>query len=244
MKIMMKKLLFILPVISLFILSGCLDDEGENSQTFSGEPLIVSETQPAMVGTRFTTTGAYTSMQLYAPMLDGKFPVGQCLLANFKIDYNNQPQPDYYTISNMSGYEKVPSSSVVKGDTIVEGYEDKIYGAGVYGTPSGPAFVGKTIFLVFTQKGEQGSNYKVVFDESTLGTASVNPALYISFDASKASDEVENYEYYAVDLTDFMSRFVADKTYTVDLKCCTGVTTTEGEKAYTFKKMASFQMKL
>jgi hypothetical protein len=89
----MKKLFFsflLIMGISLGLVS-CLDSNGGNYQTFPTAPVVVNYDVAKGGTTMLTCWGEITAPEL------SKFDAGDCLLAQFSIDYDKQPSPDYYT---------------------------------------------------------------------------------------------------------------------------------------------------
>lgn len=102
----MKNLLFISFLISGVVLSftGCLNTEGGNYQTFPPAPAVVNYNSAKGGTTLLTCWG-----EIATPALT-EYNQDDCLIVQFRLDYNNQPSPDYYTATGIAVIEEVDHS--------------------------------------------------------------------------------------------------------------------------------------
>jgi hypothetical protein len=235
-------------VMLLTLLSSCLDTDGENSQTFAYEPLIVE----GQVGAYTVVNSRYVnSPQFYAPGLNGKVSANDCLLASFKIDFDNQPAGEKcYVITEM--FYEVLAKSVASAavDTFSAEYSDAIYGMEFLSTNGAPVLIKNVLFAAFDQRSDQGStfSYRIVWKEETPSAeaaateAATHPTLYINAKAEgNKAGSVDRVAFCAFDITDFLNdcaeRYPSATKQTIDVKYQTQIPDSTG---LVFEKIASF----
>jgi hypothetical protein len=112
----MKKLLVVLFLVFGVILSfvSCFNTEGGgNYQTFPSAPAVVNYNSAKGGVTLLTYWG---EIAIPDPT---KYEQGDCLFVQFKLDYDHQPSPNYFTASEVAVVEDVEHSSA-------RFFEDKI----------------------------------------------------------------------------------------------------------------------
>jgi hypothetical protein len=223
-----------------------MSGDGENSQTFYGEPLIVSE-ESGLYPVVLSQYG--NSPKFYAPALEGKVSQRDCLLASFKINYDEQSASDkYYIITDLSYNildKTVPFPATTPADTLSGEYPDIIYDLAFWNNEAKvPIRIDHTIFIFFTQRTDQGNefSYRMVWTESDDGI--VNPVLHLSAKAKgeKNPSGNEGTVFQAVDLRDFLSRLVASSpqatSFNIDIRYYAG----EDNNGVAVFKTTSIQM--
>jgi hypothetical protein len=184
----MKKIQFyavIIPAMFMLLFTSCLKHDGENSQTFVVEPVIVAGENPVLL------SSIYPGLQRFlAPDLTGKVERGNFLLVSFKINFDNQPDKNYYTAIETSYVTLQPAQVVVEADTnVVDGYDTPIVASAVHISNSGKkALIDDQLFMAFTQKENKTFEYKMVY--LRLPGTTALPDLYIS--AHQSGDTPSN----------------------------------------------------
>lgn len=176
----MKTLLEVALILILsVVVIACLDDNGSNYQTFTNEPLIVNEVTP----TTIVDNGFVNSPFFYAPMLDGTgLEKGQCMFANFRIDYEKQTTPQSYTINEWYGSTLVDSTKAVF-DSISTILDIPLYKVDIFSRNSSETFLidSSVVFMTFAQRNvpETSLQYRMIYNDKTIGSASTNPSVYV-----------------------------------------------------------------
>ena len=99
----MKRIVFPFLGIIMLVFSGCIDPgNGDNISSFSYVPAIVDEfdfttSYPAL----FTSLGKVSAPELYRDLSSGKLYDGAAVLANFSINYDQQPSTEYTLVSDV-----------------------------------------------------------------------------------------------------------------------------------------------
>ena len=201
----MEKRLYITSIFfSLCIfLTGCLNNEGESSQSFVGEPLVVLSTEGAPV-----LKSKMGDVLFQAPMLAGKVEKGDCLLADFTIKFEKQTSP--YTISELRNDEPVPQIGATPTEDLKaateEAFPDTILGVSFpTNGRSQPILIENKLFFMFQQKRGQGDAfaYKMTYALPVGET----PSLYVSAMGNgkeNPGEERDVYTHYAFDMTEFI----------------------------------------
>jgi len=203
MKKLLKGLFAALSAVVIVGLTSCLSGDGENSQTFAGEPLVVDSSSPTtVVVSRFG--GSF-----YAPEMDTyRYNPGACLLASFKINYDDQPSASAYTLSEVGNLIELGQSRVtLSEDSTIVGYDGVIMGTQIAAS-SELIFIRNKVFFTVTQNSSQGESFKynAVWLEDQFVQNS-KPTLYLSAQIDGEANGSSNREgavYFALDLADFV----------------------------------------
>lgn len=193
-----------LPVVAVLFFTSCLNGDGENSQTFVSEPLVV---------TGGTSTTAVVSLYgtFYAPQLDTQFyEEGQCLLANFKINFDEQTSSTY-TITEMTAHQPLNSNLVTASpDSVVAGYDKVVSGVQLYVSSSSGALLLKNhLFLLAFHAADASEKYvyQMVWIDGDRFTQNGNPTLYLSARVDPNGTLPQSgYVPFAVDMSEFIAK--------------------------------------
>jgi hypothetical protein len=235
----------VFPAVFALLFASCISDDGENSTTYYGHPLIVSEESGLypVVLSQF----AY-SPKFYAPALEGKVSPGDCLLANFTINFDEQSASDkYYIITDMvyDILDKiVPTPVTMPTDTLSEEYPDIIYDLILRNDEDkNLVLIDRTAFIILTQRADQGNkfSYRMVWVENEDET--VNPVLHLSLKAEgEKVPSDEGLVIQAVDLRNFLNRLIASSpqtsSFNIDIRYYAGI----DDNGVAIYKTSSFQV--
>ena len=214
MKILLK---VFIPFLFLSLLLSCLDDKGGNSQSFVNEPLVVVSVEGIPV-----LKSRLGDLELQSPDLKDKVSIGDCLLADFMIKFEDQTDP--YTISELYDYRKLEEGLIaqISTDTIIDepAFPDSIIKVNIFSNESNkPALINNKMFFTFQQSLKQGTAfaYKMVYYiQSGTNTTEV-PRIYIlaKSDGKENPSEGSGFVHYAFDMTDFINAAKKPKSETI-----------------------------
>ncbi|MCL2649853.1 MAG: hypothetical protein FWD60_02355 [Candidatus Azobacteroides sp.] len=200
----MMRIIFLCSTLGLFFLTSCLENVG-NSQTFPTDNAVVSFSYDYPGMTFLDTPWG----RVVAPELSGKGDAGDCLLASFTVDYDNQPKFKYYSASDIK-YTKIAKTDIVMldagsqniSDTIDELSVDSIKNLGFVGTVN---CIDNNLFMGFDNT---NYDYQLVYSDSLIDEI---PVLYVCAKSIESSATTYgDYKYQAFDITPFLERY-ADK---------------------------------
>lgn len=147
MKTLLKTLLATLPAVTILFFSSCLSTDGENSQTFVEEPLIV-------VSSSLGTTSVKSNYGTFYASQFSDYTSGDCLIADFKIDFDNQPQSSGLSITEVTQAREISKKHAhLDSDSISAEYSLPIHGTAIY------RYVEKHIILKILQKANQAEKF-------------------------------------------------------------------------------------
>jgi hypothetical protein len=214
----MKKIRFysaILPAMFLLPLTSCLKHEGGNFQTFVHEPVVIG---PDVTGISEPMGSSVVPglTRFLIPGLAGKVNPGDCLLLSFKVDFDNQPNPSYYTATEARSIALPSPIPVEVADTsVVEGYDTPIVDAAVCTSNYGSkALIDNLLFFLMLQEENKTYRYKVACQRIPSNWPSGSlPSLYVSakLDGNDPANTVDDNTYARVfDLSGLKSYLSSD----------------------------------
>ena len=196
MKSVLKKIIFIFPM-AILALSSCMDDEKSNYLSYS-DFLIVKETFPTL------TCASWAGVDLTIPQLNAEmFNPGNCLIASFKIDYDNQPaEAEGYTVTELYDAQKIERYYAMEAS-----YSDSICASperievAPFGDDGTIAFFSDVLFggVVNNEDAAKHLRYQFSWTESSIEEQI--PVLYVS--ATGTEDKIGSI--FAADLGSFIS---------------------------------------
>ena len=220
----MMRIIFLCSTLSLLFFTSCLEDIG-NSQTFPTDNAVIRY-YPDFPGITFLCT-AYGAVA--APDLErSNYKQGDCLFVSFTIDYDNQPNSNYYSASKIK-HEKIGKTSIVMLDAGSQNVADTINKLSVdsiktVGFTGAMYCIDNNLFMAFDQIDAKIQNY----DYQLVCSGSLNneiPILYVCAKKSNISSATPfgDYRYQAFDLTPFLDQYAEDNIFSFYLQYKIGV---------------------
>ena len=219
MRLNIKSIILGLPLVALTLLPGCMNDgDSGNYFTFSEFLIVDSYSVPTKVATM-------SGVALYIPQLDQELlREGTCLYAQGKIDQDNQPNANGFTVNELYSEEKIARYDATSySDSIVADPENVPVTYFTVGNNT-PIFFKNTLFMSASEQTNVPKNfeYHVAWTEYSL--LSETPTIYVS--AQSTSSAVGSV--FAVGLDDFISACeelgkVNDKELQFNIKYCEGL---------------------
>ena len=200
---MMKRIVFPFLSAAMLLFSGCMDTGG-NSQCFEYQPLIVGFSYEM-----FQPTIIFGKNQYIAPDLQDKFfseiDEGDALIANFCIDYDQQPYAGYTTVYNLQ-YAKVETAwpqATTGGESNAGDFNYPIENVEILGINNYVLFLG----LIHQAPTDQKFTYEMTYDRSyNSEDAAETPAVYIRAKNvnDSSSSKTDLYVFYSFNLSSFL----------------------------------------
>jgi len=227
------KIVFLCSTLCLSFLTNCIQNVG-NSQNFSTDNAVVCY-YTDFPGITFLNTpyGA-----IAAPELNGKYEKGDCLFASFTIDYDNQPNNQYYTATNVSE-KKIGKTDIIMLNAVYQNVNDSIDKMS-QDSIKNLTFVGSVccinnnLFMGFDQlDANRNYDYQLVYSDSLIDEM---PVLYVCAKEANPSSATTygDYRYQAFDITPFLAEYADENNnFSFYLKYKKGVDM-NGKNVYAF----------
>ena len=205
------KCIFLCSVLSLLSFSSCLENVG-NSQTFSADNAVVRYSSHSPGVTLLDTPYG----RVAAPELNSKnYKDGDCLLASFMVDYDNQPKQSAYLAVSSVQAEKLGKTNIIMLDSETQSISKEIDDMSVDSISdvrflgySGAYCIDNNLFMGFFQPDAKtrSYDYQLVYSDSFIDKI---PVLYVCAKDSSVSSAIPygDYRIQAIDISRFLDLY-------------------------------------
>lgn len=239
----MKIVFFLCSTLCLSFLTSCIQNAG-NSQNFSTDNAVVCY-YSNFPGLTFLNTSVGA---IAAPELNGKgYEKGDCLFASFTIDYDNQPNNQYYTATNVVE-KKIGKTDIIMlnavyqnvDDSIAKLSQDSIKNIGFAGSIN--CCIDNNLFMGFDQlDANRNYDYQLVYSDSLIDEI---PVLYVCAKEANPSSAITfgDYKYQAFNIAPFLAKYADENNnFSFYLKYKKGVDV-NGKNVYEFLSTNAYSL--